>query len=215
MVEGSRCIIVSVKALRSDYCSHPFNTIIIVRASICYMYSYIDKSLIHCMYIIDTAELVPNAKYLLRLVEADLTKPDTWPKVIDRCAYVFHVASPVIFGADEASIIRTAVEGTTNVLQACANTGSIKRVVLTSSCVAVSSEPVGNPGNPPEYVYTEKDWAVESACTAYGKSKLKAEQAAWEFVKKLDESKRFELVVVNPSYVQGPLLSASSGEVLQ
>ena len=148
-------------------------------------------------------------------MEADLTKPETWLKAVDRCAYVFHVASPLVLGADEASIVRTAVEGTTNVLQACANAGSIKRVVLTSSCVAVSSEPVGNPGNPPDYVYTEKDWAVESACTVYAKSKLKAEQAAWEFVKKLDGSKCFELAVVNPSYVQGPLLSARSGEVSQ
>ena len=40
-------------------------------------------------------------------------------------------------------------------------------------------------------------------------------QAAWDFVKKLDESQQFEFTVVNPSYIQGPLLSASSGEVSQ
>ena len=160
-------------------------------------------------------ELVPNAKYPLRLVEADLTKPETWPNAVHRCTYVFHVASPLSLGADEVEIVRTAVEGTTNVLQACADAGGIKRVVVTSSSAAISSGQVGNPGNPPDYVYTEKDWAVEDVCARYIKSKLKAEQAAWDFVKKLDESKRFELTVVNPSYVQGPLLSASSGEVSQ
>ena len=46
---------------------------------------------------------------------------------------------------------------------------------------------------------------------AYQKSKLKAEQAAWDFVKKLEEDKCFELVVVNPCYVQGPMFSAASG----
>ena len=126
---------------------------------------------------------------------------------------MFHVASPFPAGAtDEAVIVRTAVEGTTNVLQACSDAGTVKRVVVTSSVAAVSSGTGGNPGNPPDYVYTEKDWSVESACGPYVKSKLKAEQAAWDFVKKLEDDKRFELTVVNPAYVQGPLLSASSGE---
>ena len=53
----------------------------------------------------------------------------------------------------------------------------------------------------------------EAVCIGYIKNKLRAEQAAWDFVKKLDESKCFELTVVNPSYVQGLLLSAKySGE---
>ena len=151
--------------------------------------------------------------YPLRLVEADLSKPESWKKAVHRCTYVFHVASPFPAGAtNEAVIVRTAVEGTINVLQACADAGTIKRVVVTSSIAAVSSGTSGSPGNPPDYVYTEKDWSVESACDAYVKSKLKAELAAWEFVKNLEDDKQFELTVVNPAYVQGPLLSASSGE---
>ena len=148
-------------------------------------------------------------------MEADLCKPETWPNAVHHCTYVLHVASPLSLGANEEEVVSTAVEGTTNVLQACADAGGIKRVVVTSSCAAISSGPLGNPGKPPDYVYTEKDWADEAVCTRYIKSKLKAEQAAWDFVKELDESKRFELVVVNPVYVQGPLLSASSGEVSQ
>ena len=160
-------------------------------------------------------ELVPNAKYPLRLVEADLLKPETWPNAVRHCTYVFHVASPLTFRADEDELIRTAVDGTINVLQACADAGCIKRVVATNSCASISSGPVGNPGCPPDYIYTEKDWSDESTCKGYFKSKLKSEQAAWEFVKTLDESKRFELVVLNPVYIQGPLLSASCGEVTQ
>ena len=158
--------------------------------------------------------LVPDAKYSLRLVEADLSKPETWKKAVNRCTYVFHVASPFPQAgkANEAVIVRTAVEGTTNVLQACADAGTIKRVVVTSSIAAVSCGMGGNPELPPDHVYTEKDWSAESVCAPYEKSKLKAEQAAWEFVKNLDESKRFELAVMNPAYVQGPLLSANSGE---
>jgi nucleoside-diphosphate-sugar epimerase len=75
------------------------------------------------------------------------------------------------------------VEGTTNVLQACADAGGVKRVVVTSSCAAISSGSAGNPGDPSNYVYTEKDWSDEAVCTSYIKSKLKAEQAAWDLVK--------------------------------
>ena len=158
-------------------------------------------------------ELVPGAKYPLRLVEADLSKAESWAKAVSRCTYVFHVASPFIINVtDEAAILRTAVEGTTNVLQACADAGTVKRVVVTSSIAAVSCGSVGNPNYPPDYIYTEKDWSPEAGCAPYEKSKLKAEQAAWDFVKKLDSTKRFELAVVNPAYVQGPLLSANSGE---
>ena len=157
--------------------------------------------------------LVPQAKYPLRLVEADLSKPETWTKAVKRCTYVFHVASPFPPGAtNEAEIVKTAVEGTTTVLQACADAGTVKRVVVTSSLAAVSAGSVGDPEKTADYVYTEKDWSVESVCTPYIKSKLKAERAAWDLVKDLDESKRFELAVVNPGYVQGPLLSANSGE---
>ena len=42
-----------------------------------------------------------------------------------------------------------------------------------------------------DHVYTESDWSDESTCPPYERSKLKAEQAAWEFVKQLEE---FELV---------------------
>ena len=158
-------------------------------------------------------ELAPDAKYPLKLVEADLSKADSWAKAVNRCTYVYHVASPFIINVtDEAAIIHTAVEGTTNVLQACADAGTIKRVVVTSSVAAVSCGLIGNPEKPLNYIYTEKDWSPEAACAPYEKSKLKAEQAAWDFIKKLDAKKRFELAVVNPAYVQGPLLSASSGE---
>ena len=174
------------------------------------MYSIHRSSVTQVKPLID---LVPDAKYPLRLVEADLSKADSWAKAVNRCSYVFHVASPFLLNvSDEAAIVRTAVEGTTNVLQACANAGTVKRVVVTSSVAAVSCGMIGNPSNPPDYIYTEKDWSPEAACAPYEKSKLKAEQAAWDFVKNLDESKRFELAVVNPAYVQGPLLSGSGGE---
>lgn len=55
------------------------------------------------------------------------------------CDYVLHVASPFPIVADE-SVVKTAVDGTLNVLRACAACESVKKVVLTSSCSAVNGE---------------------------------------------------------------------------
>ncbi len=161
--------------------------------------------------------LVPDAKYPLRLIEADLTKPNTWAKAVESCTYVYHVASPFPLASPKPSevdrvLIRPAVEGTTTVLKACAEAGTVKRVVLTSSAVAVSTGNVGSPELPPDHVYTEEDWSHEPTCSPYARSKLLAEKAAWKFVNELEEDKRFELAVINPMFVLGPVLSAASGE---
>ena len=108
--------------------------------------------------------------------------------------------------------MRPAVDGTINVLQACADAGTVKRVILTSSVAAVSNGLNGNPNLPPDHIYDESDWSDEASCEAYERSKTKAERAAWDFVKKLEANKKFELVVLNPAYVQGPLLSRAAGE---
>ena len=53
---------------------------------------------------------------------------------------MIHVASPfpATNPTDEMEVIGPAVDGTKNVLEACAKTkGGVKRVVLTSSCAAV------------------------------------------------------------------------------
>ena len=159
-------------------------------------------------------DLVPDAKHPLELVEADLSDKESWVPAVEGCAYVFHVASPFPGLNDqipEEDLIRQAVGGVENVLAACAESGTVKRVVVTSSVAAVSSGMAGNPGRPEDHMYTEDDWSVEDACGPYEKSKLKAERAAWAFVEKLEEDNKFELVVVNPAYIQGPLLSAASG----
>lgn len=52
---------------------------------------------------------------------------------------VIHVASPFPAQSpkDENEIVQPAVEGTQAVLKACVQAKSVKRVVITSSCVAV------------------------------------------------------------------------------
>ena len=146
--------------------------------------------------------LVPDAAYPLELVEADLTKEEGWKEVVQGCTYVYHLASPFPLSnpRNEDDLIVPAVNGTLNVLKACAEAGTVKRVVVTSSCAAI-----GNTDD--SHVLTESDWISEEDASAYYKSKLRAERAAWDFVEKMGDEKKFELAVVNPAFVVGPFLT--------
>ena len=149
--------------------------------------------------------LCPGANHDLELVEADLMKPDGWNEAVADCTYVLHLASPFpnTEPADENEVIKPAVEGTLQVLRACKEAKCVKRVVLTSSVAAVS-------GEFDEGEFSEADWTKPEQCKmAYFKSKTLAEKAAWDFVDKLADDERFELVTINPSYVMGPVLCGS------
>ena len=66
-------------------------------------------------------ELVPDAKYPLDLCEADLQNKESWPPAVQGSKYVFHIppflSSPP---KNPANLIRSAVDGTINVLTAYA-----------------------------------------------------------------------------------------------
>ena len=148
-------------------------------------------------------ELCPDAAHPIELVEADLLDADTWPKAVKGCTYVIHTASP--FPAanpkHEDELVKPAVEGTLNVLRAAHAAGTVKRVVVTSSMAAVFGAETGANG----VTYNEDDFpdASEKHMEPYVKSKSKAEKAAWDFAK----TANFELAVVNPGFIVGPVLS--------
>lgn len=151
-------------------------------------------------------ELCPEAAHKLELVEADLTKAESWEPAVKDITYVIHVASPFpsVQPKDENEVIQPAVDGTQAILKACVQAKSVKKVVLTSSSVAVhfgQSEP--------NKTYTEEDWMEPDTLNAYGKSKTMAEKAAWEYVKELPDEDKIELAVINPAYVMGPVISGS------
>jgi len=139
---------------------------------------------------------------------ADLLNDDGWKEAVEGSKYVLHVASPFFLGEPENEdvFIKPAVEGTLRVLKACAD-ADVEKVVLTSSFAAVGY------GHPREKeVYTEEDWSsVDGEISPYAKSKTLAEKAAWEFVESLEESKKFELTVINPVAVTGPMLTDDIG----
>lgn len=147
-----------------------------------------------------------DTKGLLELVEADLMNTECWEGVVSGCDFVLHVASPFPIVADE-KCITTAVEGTLNVLRAVAKCGTVKKVVLTSSCAAV------NEGHDQDRTFDESSWTNtdDSRVDFYAKSKTMAEKAAWEFLSELPEEKKFPLTVINPTLVFGPAYTTEQG----
>lgn len=172
---------------------------------------------------------LPGASDRLELVEADLLAPDAvWDAAVAGCRYILHVASPFPAAqpSDENELIKPAVEGTLAVLKAAARWNAkaaeaerIIHVVVTSSVASISNG-WGTDGE--NRVWTDDDWSKidnpSDPIAAYPKSKTLAEKAAWDFHKGLKPEESFELSVVNPGFVLGPMLSTAqctSAELVQ
>lgn len=141
----------------------------------------------------------------VQAVVADLASDSGWKDAVTGCDYVLHVASPFPGGVPkhEDELIVPAREGTLRVLRAARDSGTVKRVVVTSSFAAIG---YGHPARP-AHVFSETDWTDPSGdVSAYVKSKTLAERAAWDFIQQ--EGGGLELSVVNPVAVLGPVFSA-------
>jgi cinnamoyl-CoA reductase len=102
-------------------------------------------------------------------------------------------------------MIEPAVNGTRNVINAAADVGSVRRVVFTSSIGAVYMDPrLASNEEVDETCWSDLEHC-KNTNNWYCYAKTVAEQAAWELAKQ----RRFDLVVVNPSLVLGPLLQQS------
>ncbi|MAR90664.1 MAG: aldehyde reductase [Pseudomonadota bacterium] len=147
----------------------------------------------------------------LQLFRADLLEPGSFDAAMEGCEVVLHTASPfVIRGFDdaEAALIRPAVEGTRNVLEAANRVASVQRVVLTSSVAAIYGDNADLQEIPRD-CFTEEDWNFSSGVyhQPYSYSKLLAEKEAWKIH---DAQSRWRLVCINPSMVCGPALTPFS-----
>ncbi|MDH5615411.1 MAG: SDR family oxidoreductase, partial [Acidimicrobiia bacterium] len=118
---------------------------------------------------------------------------------MDGCDVVFHVAGyNEMCLADPAMLFRVNVDGSRNTLRAAAAVGA-RRMVYTSSATTLGEErgSVGNERSP------HRGWFLSN----YERSKYEAERML------LSEKTSVELVVVNPSSVQGPGRAAGTGKL--
>ncbi|XP_070212933.1 uncharacterized protein [Littorina saxatilis] len=159
----------------------------------------------------------PEALSNLELVEAELFKEETWLPATEGMDYVIHTACPYPSsppeGAAGEELVKTAVEGALNVLNACVKVTSVRRVVLTSCATAVHWGTTST-----DKMFTEEDWTDLTKADFNCKAKSLAEKAAWDFIKNIPDNRELELAVINPSVTLGPTLHHTPGtstELLQ
>ena len=140
----------------------------------------------------------------LTFAKADLDADAGWSEACAGCTTVLHVASPLPSRnpKNDDDLVRPARDGALRVLAAARDNG-VARVVMTSSTAAVA---YGRGGRKEKF--TETDWsnpADRSDSSAYERSKMIAERAAWEWQRR--EGGTLELVTICPGAVIGPVLS--------
>ena len=135
------------------------------------------------------AHLVALAKAApgeITFFKADLLAEGSYAEAMAGCGTVFHTASPFLSAVNDpqTELVDPALLGTKNVLNQANQTPSVKRVVLTSSVVAMygyNAEIADFPGGK----LSETAWNTTSSLTenAYSYSKTLAEQEAWKIAK--------------------------------
>jgi nucleoside-diphosphate-sugar epimerase len=196
-----------------------------------------DSSLTEKMaYLLAIDEKGPGS---IELFSCDLMKAaeGAYDEAFNGCAAVFHVAADI--GTNKATgwpapevMYEGLLNATAGVLESCKKSGTVKRVVYTSSTAAVMGP--GLPGRPADYEYTEDDWAGGSYETleqrftvtnrkgetfmnwnvehsSYAKGKVDTEKYGYEF----GETNGIDVISVCPCHVLGPLLGKPHDAVWQ
>lgn len=147
----------------------------------------------------------------LKLFDANLLETSAFDAAMAGCGTVFHTASPFIMRNlkdPQTELIEPAVEGTRNLLMAVNRTDSVKRVVLTSSTVAIYGD-AKEVLDLPNGRFDESIWNTSSSAEhqAYSYSKTLAEHEAWRIA---EQQNNWDLVVINPGFILGPSLAKQS-----
>ncbi len=128
----------------------------------------------------------------VELAEGDLLDQASLHRALEGCDRVYHLAAAYAnWLPDRSVIIRSNVEGTRNLLQACLDR-KIERVVYTSSVAALGAH-----GQTP--ADESAQFNLADTGDVYHLSKYQAEQVALEFA-----GKGLPVVILNPSNPIGP-----------
>lgn len=155
-------------------------------------------------HLLDAAEKTPGE---LKLFKADLLEKGSYAEAMEGCEKIIHTASPFIIAPENPvkDLIRPAVLGTENVLEQANACRSVRRVVITSSVVAICGDNIDQKKNRNRPL-TENDWNFSSSenYQPYAYSKTLAEKHAWKIH---SGQNRWSMVSINPSFVIGPGIS--------
>jgi len=165
----------------------------------------------------DHLRALNNGEYpgTLELFTANLLEQGSYDVPFADCTAVLHVGTAMGYGKanNPRQIYDGAVNGTKSLLDSVKKSGSVRRVIYTSSFSAI-----GHPAKS-GYVFTESDWASDNRDNdsnwvpasietngevAYAMAKVETEQMAYRIA---EEDGGFDVVSVCPIAVLGPLLT--------
>ena len=150
------------------------------------------------------------------IIVPDLTIPGAYNRAVEGVTHIVHIASPLASGSDsippdehEQHFIQPAVQGTLNLLEAANMIGTVRRIVITSSIVALApiEELEGRRRRDPSTPVTPNDrppfvpGPYHSEFAAYAASKVAALHHADAWVKR--ERPAFDVVHLHPGFVLG------------
>lgn len=151
----------------------------------------------------------------------DLFTPGSYDAAFAGCAGVFHVAAVLGNSADGKSqplgsgdvsqdVYDGGMVGTRNVIDAVNASGSVRRLIYTSSMAAVSGAKAATV--PKGYEWTETDWASDGVAperwqhprNAYARSKVDTER----FINEAADASggQWDAITMNPAMICGPIL---------
>ncbi|HEY42441.1 MAG TPA: NAD-dependent epimerase/dehydratase family protein [Anaerolineae bacterium] len=128
----------------------------------------------------------------LERVVGDILEPETLRSAFEGVDWVFHTAAQSDYWRYPELVLRTAIEGTRNVMLT-AREAQVERVMLTSSSAALGVPTRG------ELLNEDHKFNLPPNQFTYGYSKYQAEIEALKIAER-----GLELVILNPSIVLGP-----------
>lgn len=159
-----------------------------------------------------TVKAINPGDKLTFVIVPDILADNAYDEVVKGVKYIIHIASPVIKGEGfspdqyESELIAPAIKGTTSILSAAYKTPGIKRIVITSSEVAIIPWE--------EFIAKEVDTVFDDTYEipfpagpytnpfeAYAASKVRALVATKEFLK--EKKPEWDVINIMPSFVVG------------
>lgn len=136
--------------------------------------------------------LTPEEIAAIEWIQGDLFDVVLLNEICETCDEVYHCAGMVSFNPSKKDkMMRTNVQGTANVVNACI-AGNVKKLVHVSSVSALGRKRDGMT------VTEESQWSEENNLSNYGKSKYLAEVEVWRGI-----SEGLNAVIVNPTIILG------------
>ena len=155
----------------------------------------------------------PYLSQLTFIIVPNIEKDGAFDEAVKGVDYIIHLASPLAKPSDddEATIIQPAIRGTLSILYSAMKEPSIKRVVITSSVVAVVPEAPTGPWTA-DNVEPDPHGPYPHPFAAYAASKKLAYNRTRDFITK--EQPKFTIINVMPTFVVGRNELATTAEAV-